>query len=136
MKFGRFLLFLEVVWVGLFIWLNAYAFSATHNMPSLTSENIRSDAFSIRTHIVISGTILGIMKTRPIPWMIPLFVFFQFSDVINLVEIWSFSPIRQINGLWILARVTVTFQTIITTIAFIWMLVEFRWKPRKRIINV
>ena len=105
--FGSFLLILELLWIALFISLCAYSFHVTTRFPfgGPMGENMRSDIFGLRTHIMVFGIILGIQRTRPTWWALPPLLFMIFSDAANLVELGWFSPVRDAMDLWVFSIV-------------------------------
>jgi len=129
-RFGNFLLSLDVFWIILFISLCIGSFVVTTRAPFAgpVGENIRTDTFALRTHIMVSGTIMGLTRLRPNLWLLPLFIFLIFSDAANFTEICFFSPIRQSRGLWISGIIVVSYQLTITIIAFGWYI----WLMQKK----
>lgn len=135
-KFGNFLLALEILWFALFISLCIYSFVVTTRFPfgGPMGENMRTDTFSLRTHILVFGTILGLQKTRPSWWAFPVLLFMLFSDVFNLIELCGFSPVRDAMNLWVFSIFVSAYQTTVTTMAVFWLL--YMLLRKKKIINI
>lgn len=132
--FGTFLLYLELIWIGLFISLCTYSFVVTTNDPfgGPMGENMRTDTFALRTHILTFGTILGIQRTRVIWWWVfPVFIFMLFSDTANLVELCCFSPVRDAPSLWKFGIVVSAYQTAITSLGLFWFIAMNAPKTRQ-----
>lgn len=136
--FGSFLLGLELLWIFLYIGLCIYSFVVTTQFPfgGPMGENMRSDIFGLRVHILVFGTILGIQRTRPIWWAFPVLIFMLFSDVSLLVELCCFSGVRDAMNLWALAITVSTFQVFVTSLANLWFLYMIIKNKVKRVIKV
>jgi hypothetical protein len=135
-KFGSFLLALEVIWIALYISLCIYSFIVTTRAPygGPMGEQMRTDTFSLRTHIMLFNIVLLIQRTRPIWLALPAFLFVLFSDIYIVVEIGFFSPLRDAMSLWIYALFTVAYQTLVTVLAIFWF-VYMIYKNRVKQIN-
>jgi len=136
--FGTFLLSLEVLWILLYISLCIYSFVITTRPPfgGPMGENMRTDTFSLRTHIMVFNIVFLIQRAKPIWWMLPVLLFMLFSDLYNVIEMGWFSPVRDAQILWIFTMVVVSYQTTVTVLSNLWFLYMIYKDRVKQIVKV
>lgn len=113
MKFAYFLLVLEGIWIALFVSLCITSFALTNGLVP-NGDDIRSDIFALRTHIILPSLIVAVIKASYVTqWLYPLLFFILFTDVCNLVELAHFSAVRESAFLYPASLTVVSFQIFI-----------------------
>jgi hypothetical protein len=137
-NFGHFLVVLEIVWIVFYIGIGIATFVVTGGaffMDPLmlgygSGNDIRSDFFSLGTHILTSATLVALLagykrNWRPSGWSVFFFLFLLYRDVYQLTEMAHFSRVSSFGvtqGLWVAGIVIAAYQVVLTVAMGIWAL--------------
>jgi hypothetical protein len=128
-----FLIFLEVLWLFYYASVNIAAYALTDN--SLLARAVRQDVFALGTHIAI--VLVTIHGKCGVPWLILLYLFELFRDVLNAVNIQIYTPLQAYNhDLWIAVAVLGWFQVGTTILGMCHCLMQFKGFETRKTVKV